>query len=338
MVARHSAAGQFVVFDLETDGIEGDIIEVGALLCSGPDVLDQFESLVHAQGPLRAEPAHLTDLSNADLADSPSLRDVLLRFGDFVGTRPLIAHNGFGFDFRKLDEAACSVGLTPPPGTRLDTLELAHLVFPRAGEGMIRDSQGGHPPPGRKLEHLADWFHLEYSVLHRALNDSHLTHKVMLAMLEVLDRDKPSRRLQRWIMARGAHPWAGFFKAPDNPPNLADVVPPPLKTRREQPSGQFDIARLERAFQAGGVLMAEREPRLPQMHMAQAVATALSNGGQHLIEAPTGTGKTLAYVVPAIEYARSSGRTVAVSTFSHVLQNQLLSTLEELEQEIGQFN
>ncbi len=338
MVARSSGSGQFAIFDLETDGIEGDIIEVGAVLCSGPDVLYEFESLVHTHGPLQPDTARLTHLSDADLADSPSLRDVLLSFCDFVGTKPLIAHNGFGFDFRKLDEAARSVGLDPPPGTRLDTLELAHLVFPRAGEGMIRDSQGGHPPPGRKLEHLADWFHLEYSVLHRALTDSRLTHKVMLAMLEVLDRDEPSRQLQRWIMARGAHPWAGLIRTPDNPPDLADVVPPPLKTRRDQPSGQFDIDALERAFQAGGVLMAEREPRPPQMQMAQAVATALSNGGQRLIEAPTGTGKTLAYVVPAIEYARSSGRTVAVSTFSHVLQSQILSTLEELEQEIGRFN
>ena len=329
---------QFVIFDLETDGTEGDIIEIGAVLCSGPEVLDEFDSLVHTQGPLQAETARLTDLSNADFVGSPPLGEVLNRFRDFVGGRPLIAHNGFGFDFPTLDKAAGLVGLDPLPGTRLDTLELAHVVFPRAGEGMIRDSQGGHPPPGRKLEQLADWFGLEYSVLHRALSDSGLTHRVMMAMFEVLDRDEPARRLQRWILARGDHPWAGLIKAPAKPPDLADVVPLPPKARRELSSGTFDMSALERAFRPGGVLMSKREPRPQQADMARKIAMALQGDGQHLIEAPTGTGKTLAYLFPAIEYARSSGGTVVISTHSRVLQNQILSTLEELEGEIGAFS
>ena len=328
---------QFVIFDLETDGIGGDIIEVGAVLCSGRAILDEFESLVHAEGPLQEGTVRLTDLSNTHLVESPPLADVLHSFRDFAGGRPLIAHNGFGFDFPKLDEAARLVGLEMPSARRLDTLELAHLVFPRAGEGMIRDSLGRHPPPGRKLEHLAERFRLDCTALHRALNDARLTHQVMLRMLKILEQDVPARRLQRWILARGGHLWANFIQAPTEPPDLAESVPLSESTERDEPTSEFDVSAVEKAFRAGGALMVDREPRPQQAVMARKIAIALQDDGQHLIEAPTGTGKTLAYLFPAIEFARSVGPTVVISTHSRVLQNQILSTLEELQAEIGPF-
>ena len=335
---KGAAAGRFVVFDLETDGIEGGIIEIGAVLCRGGGEAARFETLVRPDQPLQDGTALLTGITGAELEGAPGLEEALPRFYDFAGGGPLIAHNGFDFDFPKLDEAARRIGLDPLPGGRLDTLELAHVVFPRAGEGMLRDSLGRRPPPGRSLEHLARRLGLEYSVLHRALGDALLTRRVMLAMLETLGRDEPARRLQRWVLAQGRHPWAGFLEAPEEPPALAEAVPLPAAPPREEPTGEFDVNAVEAAFRPGGALMAGREPRPQQADMARAAAKALAWGGRSLIEAPTGTGKTLAYLVPAIEFARSSGRTVVISTYSRVLQNQILSTLEELEGEIRPFN
>ncbi len=339
VLGEQGVADRFVVFDLETDGIRGEIIEIGAVLCSGDEVLDTFDSLVRRKLPLEGQTTDLTGLSDGDLVGAPGLADVLARFLAFSDGLPLVAHNGFGFDFPKLDEAARRVGLEIRSQTRLDTLELAHIVLPRAGDGMIRNVDGTTPPKGRRLEQLADWFRLEHGTLHRALNDALLTHRIMMKLLEVLSQDEPARRLQRWILARGKHPWARFSTAePGEPPDLAEVVPLPRTITRAPPTGKFDIGALQRAFQSGGALMVDREPRPPQADMALTISKALSGGGRHLIEAPTGTGKTLAYLVPAIEYARSSGRTVVISTFTRVLQNQILATLEELGQEIGQFN
>ena len=61
------------------------------------------------------------------------------------------------------------------------------------------------------------------------------------------------------------------------------------------------------------------EPRSSQRRMAQAVARALAGGGTLLAEAGTGTGKTLAYLVPAI----LSGQRVLVSTGTKNLQEQI---------------
>ena len=62
------------------------------------------------------------------------------------------------------------------------------------------------------------------------------------------------------------------------------------------------------------------EPREAQRQMASAVAGALQDGGVLLAEAGTGTGKTLAYLVPAI----LSGQRVLVSTGTKNLQEQIV--------------
>jgi ATP-dependent DNA helicase DinG len=63
------------------------------------------------------------------------------------------------------------------------------------------------------------------------------------------------------------------------------------------------------------------ELRPSQLEMAEAVKRALLDPSVALIEAPTGTGKSLAYLLPAI----LSGKTVIVATANKSLQNQLFS-------------
>ncbi|MFQ5701426.1 MAG: ATP-dependent DNA helicase [Acidobacteriota bacterium] len=75
-------------------------------------------------------------------------------------------------------------------------------------------------------------------------------------------------------------------------------------------------------FDEGGLLSStypgyERRPG--QIRMSQAVAEAIAGSHHLLMEAPTGTGKTFAYLVPAIE----SGRRVVISTGTKNLQEQL---------------
>ena len=79
---------------------------------------------------------------------------------------------------------------------------------------------------------------------------------------------------------------------------------------------------MEEVFGPGG-LIAQHHPnyeyRPGQVQMADAVNNILSDGGTALIEAGTGTGKTLAYLIPAL----AAGRRVLVSTATKNLQEQL---------------
>jgi len=79
---------------------------------------------------------------------------------------------------------------------------------------------------------------------------------------------------------------------------------------------------MEEVFGPGG-LIAQHHPnyeyRPGQVEMAEAVDNILKDGGVSLVEAGTGTGKTLAYLIPAL----AAGRRVLVSTATKNLQEQL---------------
>jgi ATP-dependent DNA helicase DinG len=89
------------------------------------------------------------------------------------------------------------------------------------------------------------------------------------------------------------------------------------------------------AFSPGGVLARAvdgYEPRDGQRRMAAAVATVVEDGGTLLAQAGTGTGKTLAYLIPAI----LSRQRVLVSTGTKNLQEQIFfKDLPALREALG---
>ncbi|MBJ8342479.1 ATP-dependent DNA helicase [Antrihabitans sp. YC3-6] len=64
--------------------------------------------------------------------------------------------------------------------------------------------------------------------------------------------------------------------------------------------------------------------RASQLTMASAVGGAIESGEHLAVQAGTGTGKSLAYLVPSVRHAVETGRTVVVSTATIALQRQLV--------------
>ncbi len=336
--------GEFIVFDLEANADRSappahEIIEIGAILvCDGVEV-DTFETLVRPTRRLRDFTCELTGLTDEELAAAPMPAAALRDFYGFVGNRPMVAHNGLRYDFVLLDSVGADAEVAAPEVVRLDTLELAHLAFPRAGKGIVGNVDGSRPPAGRSLDELAHYLlGDEARNSHRALGDSRLLLRVLPSLLRRVGGSGPVRRLQRWVLGAGRHPWAGLLAEESEPVPLEDVVPVPAGRQRGPATGGFNPGDVAAMFGDGGALMGHaRRPRRQQMEMAVRTAETLHAGGSLLIEAPTGTGKTLAYLVPAIEYARASGRTVVVAPHSKVLQDQVMATLEDLSEEVEPF-
>jgi ATP-dependent DNA helicase DinG len=94
----------------------------------------------------------------------------------------------------------------------------------------------------------------------------------------------------------------------------------------QQPQGGGDlVSRVEEIFSANGILSRAKnfEFRPQQQEMAVAVARALQNGTHLAVEAGTGVGKSLAYLVPAILFAVSQSKKAVISTHTINLQEQL---------------
>ena len=247
---------EFIVFDLEANADRSDppaheIIEIGAVLvCNGVEV-DAFATLVRPTRRLRDFTRKLTGLTDAELASAPMPAAALRDFYRFVGNRPMVAHNGLGYDFPLLDSAGADAGVPAPEVVRLDTLELAHLAFPRAGKGIVRNVDGSRPPAGRSLDDLA-WYLLREPARnsHRAVDDCRLLLRVLPPLLRRVGGSGPARRLQRWVLAAGRHPWAGLLAEESEPVPLEDVVPAPAVPQRGPATGGLDPRDVAAMFAA----------------------------------------------------------------------------------------
>src|SRR5205085_5361849 len=100
-------------------------------------------------------------------------------------------------------------------------------------------------------------------------------------------------------------------------------------------SGPGLIEQVEKIFSPTGILSKSRsfEYRPQQQEMAVAVARALVEGEHLAVEAGTGVGKSLAYLIPSILFAVTNKKKAIVSTHTINLQEQLIEKdLPMLEQ------
>lgn len=166
----------FCVVDLETTGgAPGDsgITEVGAVKVRGGEWLGEFHSLVNPGLPVPAFIAVLTGITDAMVAQAPSIRSVLPAFLEFARGCVLVAHNA-PFDIGFLKAAAEAQGRPWPSFHVVDTARLARHV-------VTRDEA-----PNRKLATLARLFHARVLPEHRALGDAQATVDVLHGLLERL--------------------------------------------------------------------------------------------------------------------------------------------------------
>ena len=127
--------GEYVAFDLETTGLSSlhdTIIEIGAAIMKGNEVLSTFQTFVDPHRPLQPKIVDLTGINDQMLAGQPDISDAMPKFLEYVGSRPLCAHNA-DFDIGFVTAACEKLGLPFHP-TYVDTLILAQNLMPELGK------------------------------------------------------------------------------------------------------------------------------------------------------------------------------------------------------------
>ncbi|MCS7283821.1 MAG: helicase C-terminal domain-containing protein [Anaerolineae bacterium] len=323
----------YVALDLETTGTDparDTVIEIGAVKFRGDEVLDEFHTFVHPGRPIPHEVTALTGIRNEDVADAPRLASVLPRLAGFIGDRVVVGHSvdqdlAFLRRFGILQQ-----------NRYLDTFKLASVLAPDARRYSLEAlaSMLGFPPP----------------VSHRALDDAKTVHRLFLALLDRATALPPSL-LEELIRLgeRAGWPLVEFFRlalrrVARGVPNT--TIGAHLAAKRGQPEGTFlfavppdarplQPARQRRPIDPDGLAalleeggaFARRFPnyeyRPQQVEMLRAVARAFNEGRHLMVEAPTGVGKSLAYLIPAVHWAVQNSERVVVSTNTINLQEQL---------------
>ena len=127
--------GEYVAFDLETTGLSSlhdTIIEIGAAIMKGNEVLSTFQTFVDPHRPLQPKIVDLTGINDPMLAGQPDISEAMPKFLEYVGSRPLCAHNA-DFDIGFVTAACEKLGLPFHP-TYVDTLILAQNLMPELGK------------------------------------------------------------------------------------------------------------------------------------------------------------------------------------------------------------
>ena len=166
---------EFVAFDIETTGLNARndrMTEIGAIRFRGGEVLDTFSTFVDPERHIPPEITQLTGIRDADVAGAPSEEEAMRRFIDYIGDRPIIAHNAH-FDVGFMTAASLRHGLKFSP-VFLDTLALSQALLPELRRF--------------KLDIVSNHLKLPQFNHHRATDDAMVVARIMEKFLPMLQQ------------------------------------------------------------------------------------------------------------------------------------------------------
>ncbi len=331
-----SVSERYVVVDVETTGhavIKGDrVIQIGAVVIEEGEIIESYSSFVNPGKPIPPFIEELTGISDDTVADAPSFQEIVPVLLNLLEGGSFVAHN-VHFDRSFLAMQLELEGYEFPNMPLFDTVELARILMPQQ--------------ESYKLGQLAEQLGFDHDRPHQADSDAEVTaslfmtliHKLKQLPLLTLQQLVPISRkfksdleplLQSFIQAKLGE-GVDDTKTYDCYRQLAlkrseldadqDAIQPDQKmTFSEYANVLFDQkdGKMKSAF-------SHYELRSGQQQMMKEVDEAFQEYEHKLIEAGTGTGKSLAYLIPAAFYAYSMNEPVVISTQTIPLQEQLLA-------------
>ncbi len=329
----------YVALDLEATGMDperDEIIEIAAIKFRDDRVLDRWESLVQPRGSISLNISSLTGIGAKDVRRAPSFNVVAPTLRDFVRNHPIVGQSP-QFDIEML--VGAGLMLRNP---LYDTFHLATILIPDL--------------PAYSLSTIASRLGISVPSQHRAMADVETTMAVFLGLLDLLrdyddvtlerlasyakDANSPLARLfgevardlkaentgmlgssiAEQLLAKGIGPKQGpevmFLMQRERPKRLE-----PTGSERHVETSKFSEWSVPEGSFARSFSGYEYRPQ--QVEMMTSIADTLRDGGTMMVEAGTGTGKSVAYLLPAVLHAVEHGEPVVISTNTIALQDQL---------------
>lgn len=321
-----------VVIDTETTGVSfsnDELTQIAAARLAHGKITEWFVTFVNPGKPIPEEITHLTNISDADVASAPSPQEALAKLSEFVGKSDLIAHNA------AFDKAFCTKhteGAALAENVWMDSLDLARIALPRLRSHRLIDLVRAFEAPLSTHRADADVEALcaVYRLLLAAVKSMPAELVAAIANLAAVE-DWPTAKVFKLLSEPDAAAFSlrkmreqQLAKMPtNNRIDAADIAADPQRSLRF-PSEE----EIQAAFATSGLagkMYENFEARAEQLEMATHVARAFQASENLVIEAGTGVGKSLAYLVPAALTARENGIGVGVATKTNALLDQLVN-------------
>lgn len=329
---------KYAVVDLETTGhspANGDrMIQIAIVIMKDWEIESTFTSFINPGKDIPYYIQDLTNIRNEDVRDASPFEAHAHHIYEMLQGCTFVAHN-VDFDLPFLQAELKRAGLPKWQGKYIDTVELVKILFPMS--------------LSYKLGDLANDLAIPLVSAHRADDDARATailfkrcweELLSLSQVTMEQLHKRSFRLKSNLSQlffdalqqkrQKVEEDASYFyvrnfalksgQAGEAPAN--EVIPYPQTTDDKQ-------ALMKQAIHSF-------EERPQQFAMMDTVWKALEQKQEVVIEASTGIGKTLGYMLPAAIYAKQMRKKIAVSTYtSHLLEQLLMEEVPKLERIIG---
>jgi DNA polymerase-3 subunit epsilon/ATP-dependent DNA helicase DinG len=318
-----------VALDLETTGLDSErdaIIEIGLVRFNKNRVEREWASFANPGRPIPPFITQLTGITDRMVREAPPLRELIPDIKHLIGDSPVLGHNvRFDLGFLRRHGILGS-------NDAIDTYELASVLMPGAER--------------YNLAALAQALSVPLPATHRALEDARVTRAIYIRLLDQAI-ELPIQLLAEIVRMSESVEWDGYtplreaLRARAKETISARQVRhgyagPIFDTPVERSSGQLtpkkDVVPIDpddaaAVLEYGGAFQRyfpSYEFRPQQVDMLRAVARSLSEGRHLFVEAGPGTGKSIAYLIPAALWAMQNNTRVVISTNTINLQEQLI--------------
>ena len=326
----------YTVLDIETTGFDfrkNEIIEIGAIKFKEGNQVGKFSEFIKPKEQVPLFIKQLTNITDAQLASGIDLKSALTSLRKFVENDIIICHNT-GFDIGFLNEKYSSLGMSSISNRIFDTLEISRIYLPFL--------------LNHKLGTVAEYFEIDVENAHRAIFDAEVTGLIFSGLLNFIDEHiepKLNYEISKTALLADLDTDLSYFleKITDYQQKYAL-----LSKKKKSPisfnnkcyvsheMNNYKDHSIDEIFGEKGLFAGKFENyeiRNGQIEMAKAVMHNFSNDEYLLVEAGTGVGKSLAYLIPAIIHSNKNDAKVIISTNTKNLQEQLfhkdLPTLKE---------
>lgn len=329
---------KYAIVDLETTGhspANGDrMIQIAIVIIKDWQIERTFTKFINpgkAIPPFIQDLTHITDKDVKDALPFEAHADYIY---ELLAECVFVAHNA-DFDLSFLQAEFKRAGLPKWQGKKMDTVELAKILFPMS--------------LSFKLGDLAVDLNIPLANAHRADDDALATAELFiccwkelltLPQLTLEQMHRRSFRLKSNVSQL-------FFEALQikrqhvtGNENVSYYRNLAICDGRKQHTSHAEIVSFPQTAAEKTLLMAKAMPnfeeRPAQFEMMDTIWQALNAKTECVIEASTGIGKTVGYLLPAILYAQAMNKKIAISTYTSHLQEQLVEEeLPKIEKILG---
>ncbi|MGE3611189.1 MAG: helicase C-terminal domain-containing protein [Bacteriovoracaceae bacterium] len=327
--------GSWAVIDIETTGVNpatDEIIDLGFIQFEGTKLVRSFSSLVRPENSVSSFITKLTGITNEMLSKAPLWNQVESELLT-LESHSLLAHNS-NFEESFLKRYFDKLPKNDQRESYQDSILYLALLFPEAST--------------LNLEYFINFLGIAEKEEHRGLSDSRDLLKTLLVSTYLTHQDREFRLKLREVFSEFPSEfwYKNFFElTAEELEEIGAAIDFPLietvkrylislksgKTSSEAQlsfdknfSGQ-NIQNILRSEDEIKKLLPHYKYRAAQEALALRVGQAFKNKVHALIQAPTGTGKTMGYLLPSMLFALSEKESCLVATGTKTLQDQALA-------------